>query len=56
MNSEQITILIIVIFAIIFLLGFIVHLIYLFVTPSNKLSIEDFQNKKSIFRLLKKKK
>ena len=46
----------IVIIATIFFLGFIGHLIYLLVTPSRKLSTEDFGRKNILFKYLKIKK
>lgn len=46
----------IVIIAVIFFLGFIGHLIYLLITPSNKLSSEDFGKKNILFKYLKIKK
>lgn len=44
---------IILIMAIIFFLGFVGHLIYLLITPSNKLSTEDFSKKNILFKYLK---
>lgn len=42
--------------AVIFFLGFVGHMIYLFVTPSNKLSTSDFGRKNILFKYLKIKK
>lgn len=47
---------VILIVAIIFFLGFIGHLIYLLITPSKKLSTEDFGKKNILFKYLKIKK
>jgi hypothetical protein len=56
MNIIEFTILVIVIIAGMFLLGFIGHLIYLIFTPSYKLSREDFGKKNILCKLLKLKK
>jgi hypothetical protein len=53
---NKILITVIFIVAVIFSLGFIGHLIYLLVTPSRKLSIEDFGRKNILFKYLKIKK
>ena len=50
---SNILIVVIVIIATIFFLGFIGHLIYLLVTPSHKLSTEDFGKKNILFKYLK---
>lgn len=42
--------------AVIFFLGFIGHIIYLFITPINKLSTSDFGKKNILFKYLKIKK
>jgi hypothetical protein len=47
---------VILMIATIFFLGFIIHLIYLLVTPSHKLSIDDFGRKNILFKYLKIKK
>jgi len=49
----NIIMMVILIVAIIFFLGFIGHLIYLLVTPSNKLSTSDFGRKNILFKYLK---
>lgn len=51
-----IVLIVILIISIIFFLGFIGHLIYLLVTPSRKLSTEDFGRKNILFKYLKIKK
>jgi len=48
--------LIIFIIAIIVFLGFIGHLIYLLITPSIELSIDDFKKKNILFKYIKFKK
>jgi len=53
MNIIMVVILIV---ATIFFLGFIGHLIYLLITPSNKLSANDFGRKNILFKYLKIKK
>ena len=50
---SNILIVVIVIIATIFFLGFVGHLIYLIVTPSNKLSTEDFGKKNILFKYFK---
>jgi len=52
----NIVMVVIVMIATIFFLGFIGHLIYLLITPSNKLSMEDFGRKNILFKYLKIKK
>jgi hypothetical protein len=52
----NIIMMVILIVAIIFFLGFIGHLIYLLITPSKKLSTEDFGKKNILFKYLKIKK
>ena len=52
----NIVLIVILIISIIFFLGFIGHLIYLLITPSNKLSSEDFGKKNILFKYLKIKK
>jgi len=47
---------VIFIIAVIFFLVFIGHMIYLIVTPSNKLSTSDFGKKNILFKYLKIKK
>jgi hypothetical protein len=49
----NIIIMAILIIAIIFFLGFIGHLIYLLITPSKKLSTEDFGKKNILFKYFK---
>ncbi len=53
---SNILIVVIVIIATIFFLGFVGHIIYLLVTPSSKLSTEDFGRKNILFKYLKIKK
>lgn len=52
---SNILIIAIFIIAIIFFLGFIGHLIYLIITPANKLSIEDYSKKNIVCKYLKRK-
>ena len=52
----NIVMVVILIVATIFFLGFIGHLIYLLITPSRKLSTEDFSKKNILFKYLKIKK
>ena len=52
----NIVMVVILMIATIFFLGFIIHLCYLLVTPSRKLSTEDFGKKNILFKYLKIKK
>lgn len=52
----NIVMVVILMIATIFFLGFIGHLIYLLITPSHKLSTEDFGKKNILFKYLKIKK